>query len=812
VIAARYRMLGTTCAIAAAVAVAIGTRARAGQSALDQMPSGLVRVDAMVENSIGQFAPGLTRDDFEIAVDGQPRPVEWLSSDPSPLALAVLVDISGSQSPGDQNRATVYAPNMINPGGRVFGPSPSIQQFNLYGIQGWDRVRAGAIGARLSLSSRFADNSGDLQREWSLVFNQAPARWYEGSAIWDAVAGASTVFTNVTGRPAIILVTDGEASGNLVSSRDAADRAALAGVSVSVVAEEAVLGFGPDAARKYGPGVDLVSRGIDPTKNLKMLAEATGGLYALDEQNRRSPFSARTPAPFVAHAIDALHHAYTLGFRPSAVDDTVHSLTVRVRKPGLVAHARQTFRAAPPPAPAASSAGAAHASAAVERPPFNILGPAGAMDLTRVQEWIAAVAAHQPGVADAPAVKISQWPPAFVAETVDDVAALARAVAYRHGIENACIEAVKTKSGDPMRDCAPQAVEVLFYRDAVVPPGPALDALFGLSDAEILAGNANRVLERGALLHTDIALLAAKNAALVNHAPSTTSAAAARISDGEVMAIEDTSHHWAAARRLLDSVESNPDRFRTLDWTDDVGGDPSRDELVRDWYRLTSAFHLTELHYQYATPGLVRGSEIFPADPILLFYRGVMHEVFAMPLHQGAAQSLIRVGASLSVQAPSLELQQAEHDLRLAVAGDPSQVEARVRLGRVLSLRGRHDEAMRQLEQARDAAAKEPRLAYLAALFLGRELETAGDVAGARASFERAAALFPQAQAPLVAQSALGRRAGEPADALPALQQLFAKPSNGNEDPWWSYGLPQFGVPEAIIARLRYEFVERTAR
>lgn len=70
-----------------------------------------------------------------------------------------------------------------------------------------------------------------------------------------------------------------------------------------------------------------------------------------------------------------------------------------------------------------------------------------------------------------------------------------------------------------------------------------------------------------------------------------------------------------------------------------------------------------------------------------------------------------------AVWGPNLDA--ADQRYRKALAADPSCVEARLRLGRVLFLRGRRDEALVELQRALSEA-QEPHIAYLAALFAGR--------------------------------------------------------------------------------------------
>jgi len=135
----------------------------------------------------------------------------------------------------------------------------------------------------------------------------------------------------------------------------------------------------------------------------------------------------------------------------------------------------------------------------------------------------------------------------------------------------------------------------------------------------------------------------------------------------------------------------------------------------------------------------------------------------------------------------------AERAFRRALALDPTLVEARVRLGRVLWFVDRRDEAERELAQAaREAAsARAWTLAYLANLFIGQLNEEREQLDAARAVYEEAMRLYPTGQ---VARLALGRllvATGREADGWNTT--LAALDSKAWErlppDPWRSYML-----------------------
>jgi tetratricopeptide (TPR) repeat protein len=134
------------------------------------------------------------------------------------------------------------------------------------------------------------------------------------------------------------------------------------------------------------------------------------------------------------------------------------------------------------------------------------------------------------------------------------------------------------------------------------------------------------------------------------------------------------------------------------------------------------------------------------------------------------------------------ELGRAERFFRDALTHDPHHLEARVRYGHTLGRLERHEEAAAQLRKAiADGASGD--VGYLAQLILGREEEAIGNASSARAAYEGAAALRPNAQTPRLALSFLARRTGDRALAQRELQRLAGLPDAEarREDPWWKY-------------------------
>jgi tetratricopeptide (TPR) repeat protein len=298
----------------------------------------------------------------------------------------------------------------------------------------------------------------------------------------------------------------------------------------------------------------------------------------------------------------------------------------------------------------------------------------------------------------------------------------------------------------------------------------------------------NDLLKRGALLHADLAMLAPQRARQFSGLSSWTSDQAIESSDGQALGARVVSGHWRFARTLLARVQPNP----------------ARDDTVRVWYAAVAAYLQREREHAVAYQHLEDARRLLRADPQVWFYSGVLHETFASPSMQEAASG----GRRTAIQPRRVELDAAARYLNLVVRADPALVEARLRHGRVLHLLGRHERAVAELQTVRDAV-QEGALKYYAELYLGAAHEALGRWAEARLCFERAAALQPTAQSPLLALSHLARQAGDRAKAVRFIEQVMALPSDpdGRDDPLWSYDVAALGDVGQLLATLRAPFL-----
>jgi len=437
--------------------------------------------------------------------------------------------------------------------------------------------------------------------------------------------------------------------------------------------------------------------------------------------------------------------------------------------------------------------------------------------LDRLARWLKAVEQHLPGADDEFLREVASWSNDDLRMLWIDVNAVVQLMRDPRTVKFQ-VRAESSSAASAIRYPAPQllrlrrlacaAAGALVDRQCVaINAAATLDAglvrVAGAAGAAKLRGDDNYVLRRGALLHADAAMLPRAPLETPTASPSVGPRTfRVQISDGRQINAGLTAVHWEIARMALDHVKP-PGADRAA---------PGGDAMVRRWYHATAVWMAHREDYDPLH--LERGLEIFRDDPDLLFLSGCQRETFAAPHIQAAVHSIsLPSGYSVWLESERGELQRAETFFRRALGVKPGFDEARLRLGRVLGLLGRHGDAARELRQA-VASVDDDLLRYYGELFLGAEEEALGRFGAAFDAYQRAAALYQAAQSPRLALSSLGRRRGDRAAALRALQQLFDQPSSGldRHDPWWTYHIAPGRNAEELLEALRQPFLAERER
>jgi hypothetical protein len=453
-----------------------------------------------------------------------------------------------------------------------------------------------------------------------------------------------------------------------------------------------------------------------------------------------------------------------------------------------------------------------NARAAPEAAPLATAAPT--LDrVPRVEHWLKAVLHHQPGSVDAAATEVASWSSYALATLKLDLRTLVLlmrkpgtnlylasvgsrpGVLYTRAEERRLTELACAAGGIVSKDDYCRKIHAFEHLDA------DLRALAKAAADDHGVGVENYVLERGALLHSDIAMLAPEPTSPLTTSPLTyrqRRAFAVEMSDGQATDVRESSSHWGIARTLLDEVRPT----RT-----DKQPSPGRDEMVRNWYYATAAWMQYSMHYNFEQ--LHRGVVLFPNDAGILFLAATEHEVYAGAYMQNVMRTVeLPPGSTTGIMSEKDELRKSEALFKRALVANPSLVEAHLRLGHVLMLLGRPNDAQSELRQVVMSSTSDL-TRYYCELFLAKVEESLGELDAAARGYERASSLFPNAQSPLVALAALARRRGGRRATIMAAEKVFELPQDDEEawDPWWTYYISQELNADDLIDDLRRPFL-----
>jgi VWFA-related protein len=314
--------------------VALGVIATLGvQAAAEESSGSLIRLTAVVTNTSGEALSGLRASDFQITVDGAPRPVEAFEfkngSASLPRVLALLLDefhVDAAQSAAIRERLLSVIDTQLRPGDLavVFKPLDSLAAIE---------PTADREAIRQSIAT-FEGRKGDYTPR--TVFEQN----YMGQAPNAVVAARAQIVSSAlralalrlgelsNARPAIVLISDGFARQRVERSVPAN---LLSAVRVANRGDVPVYVFAPSPAP---PSPD---NGIeDPAViALRAVAAQTGGDYY----------------PGIASLSDGLTRLfreldshYVLGYHsPHGDDGRFHAVQITLKRPDALVRARAGY-------------------------------------------------------------------------------------------------------------------------------------------------------------------------------------------------------------------------------------------------------------------------------------------------------------------------------------------------------------------------------------------------------------------------------------------------------------------------------------
>jgi Ca-activated chloride channel homolog len=299
-----WRVSGVALIVAAAVSLSAQQQPPVFRSGVQT-----VSVFATVTDATGRLIPDLTKDDFEILDNNKPQTVTLFGNELQFIKVVVMLDESGS---------------MVNNIERV---KDGAEQFLLRLLPD-DVARIGSFEDKMIVSPEFTSDRTEL-----ISFLKDKLQYGNGTRLWDAVDYSMNALSGLDGRRVVLVFTDGgddPGPGKHVSYGTVLKRAQAEGYMVYAI------GF--HSKCRCGANGRMVETDPDPSLK-KIAAESGGGYFELKE-------GADLGSTFTRVA-EELHTQYVIGFTPEVMDGKLHTLQVRVKRPGMSARTRKSYVASP---------------------------------------------------------------------------------------------------------------------------------------------------------------------------------------------------------------------------------------------------------------------------------------------------------------------------------------------------------------------------------------------------------------------------------------------------------------------------------
>lgn len=313
----------------------------------------LVPVTCAVTSRDGQPIRNMQADEFLVLDNGTPRPVQYLWQEVDmPLTIGLIVDISGSQGKfvGEHRQAIAqFLEQVLRPQDQAFlvavGPRVRLVTGLTHSVQD---LAAGikALEPRKVFDLRDTSKDfGDQCTEAAPTGLATPRHrmtalrnnWWCGTLLWNGIYSAAHLMKPVSGRKALLVLTDGLDVGSSHSLTDAVEAAQSADTMVYTIHYGVSL---EDAPMPRFVKLLEISRERNARAGLRRVSEETGG--------RAYRGSKDSPAGIFAEIDLELRSLYVLAFTApeTARDGGFHKLEVKLKRSGVRVRARNGYLAA----------------------------------------------------------------------------------------------------------------------------------------------------------------------------------------------------------------------------------------------------------------------------------------------------------------------------------------------------------------------------------------------------------------------------------------------------------------------------------
>ena len=283
-----------------------------------------ISVYATVRDSSGHLVPNLTKDDFSVSDDGQPSDIVVFSNEPVPITVALMLDMSNSMGP---NFLEVRA------AARAF----------IDALWEGDRATIGTFGAEVAVSPHLTSDKAILKRVAEEEI------WPGGGTpMWNGLRAGMLALTGQPGRRVVVALTDGQEAcpaamyDRVVPSPPSSKVDFLRSLNTELAGALCVTA--PDVARQAAMQ-DFMVYGVQ-FRGPGSASDSVGNFQALIDESGGGRFELETNADLAAtfaRVVDELHHQYTIGFVPRALDGKTHRVSLRAKDPHLRVRTRKTY-------------------------------------------------------------------------------------------------------------------------------------------------------------------------------------------------------------------------------------------------------------------------------------------------------------------------------------------------------------------------------------------------------------------------------------------------------------------------------------
>ncbi len=293
-----------------------------------RVESALVTVPVIVRDSEGRFMPGLTADSFRLSQDGSPVPISMFLTSEDPIKIALLLDTSVSAK-------------------SILKKIKQAAEGFLLQLRPKDLAMIVSFNSDVEVLCPLSSDHKELKEAIkSAKIGGSSTR------MRDAVSETQNRFRSISGRKAIVLLTDGDDHGSRTSPAALYDAVAASSTLVYSVFYDVnprelikeLYGLSshiPKSAlnQPTGPYAEWNKVQKEASQYLENISDLSAGRFyrsSVDELDKA-----------FRQISDELRSQYLLGFYPenSKLDGAMHSLAVSVTPPEAVITSRRSYKA-----------------------------------------------------------------------------------------------------------------------------------------------------------------------------------------------------------------------------------------------------------------------------------------------------------------------------------------------------------------------------------------------------------------------------------------------------------------------------------